>query len=386
MNGAALAGMPAGQLIDWLNENRQSLQQQIASLRELARPICERDCSDSTIDSYRSDFKAVERAGGVLAAAGSKASFYKLRAASARVLADRMVEAMNTADRIRKKHGSHVEWASCVLDQLLPLGAQFRQFTAEKWTPGVPVARLERTHKQRPKIGRLPKDWRERVWKHAGCGKYADAVAVAGLAGVRPAELENGVTVKLMKDGRLAFVIEGAKVKAAGEGRAAQGQKARALQLTIPAGDPMAEHLKKRLAESSNGKIKVRVATARQLTSAFCAASRRAFPKMEAPPSVYAFRHAFCANAKGSDLTPEQVAYVMGHASTASQQHYGQRQQSRGGWSVDPIGSAPTPIRSAKTQPPPSQDPAPSARREARAIGAALASGAAPPKPRAPRL
>lgn len=384
-NGASLAAMSGGQLISWLNDNRSSLQERIASLRQLAKPIRDRECSDRTIDSYRDDFKRVEQAGSVLAASGSRASFYKLRAASARVLADRIGEALNKAERIRKKHGSHAEWAACVLDDLLPLGEQLKRFTSEKWDAEA-VARRDRTHKQRHKLGRLAEDWRQRIWNRTGGGKYADAVAVAAVAGLRPAELESGVVVKLMNDGRLAFVIEGAKVKAAGEGRAAQGQKARAFAVAFPAGDPMAEHLKKLAAGRPDQKLKIRVSSGRAFASAFRSASAKAFPNSSAPPSAYAFRHGFCAEAKSSGLTPEQVAQVMGHASTRSQKHYGQRQQSRGGWSVDPIGSAPTPIRTAKTTPPPSQNPAPTARREARAIGAAISLGRSPPRAPPPRL
>ena len=53
MNGAELAAMTTGERIDWLNANRRSLQQQIASLRETARPICDRACSDSPLDQLK---------------------------------------------------------------------------------------------------------------------------------------------------------------------------------------------------------------------------------------------------------------------------------------------------------------------------------------------
>ena len=108
-NGASLAAMSGGQLISWLNDNRSSLQERIASLRQLAKPIRDRECSARTIDSYRDDFRRIEQAGSVLNASGSRASFYKLRAAAARVLADRIGEALNKAERIRKAKGSHAE-------------------------------------------------------------------------------------------------------------------------------------------------------------------------------------------------------------------------------------------------------------------------------------
>lgn len=383
ITGKALAKMSDNQLMSWLSDHRPSLQQLMASLRQLAKPIRERTIKAKTLDAYRDDFARVEKAGTVIAASGSKASFYKLRAASSRVLADRIYEALTKADRIRKTQPGtlgDLNWAAFVLDELRPLGEKLARFSKEKWEPDQ-VSRKERSHRQRPKLGRLPEDWRARVWERVGEGKYGSAVAVAALAGVRPEELEKGVEVQLLGDGRLAFIVSGAKVIKAGNGKAAQGQKLRAFTITV-GDDPMALRLK---TLAARGRVVVRVASARALTSAFCSASRKAFPKLSAPPSVYTFRHAFCANAKASGLSPEQVAQVMGHASTASQGMYGMKSQGSGGWKVEPLGDAPTPIRVAAPKgPPPSLAPAPSARREAREISAVLSAGAGA-RPRAPR-
>lgn len=384
MTGQILAMLGENQAAAWLVANRQELQARIQQLRQIAKPFRDRQISDATLQQYRDDFRRVEQAGGIKAASGSAASYWKLRAAASRVLADRIYEVLAKADRIRKADPGLVgglRWAAVVMDELEPLGDQLAAARAEKWDKKAAKPR-ERCHRQRGKLARLPADWRGRIWSRVGKGKYADAVAVAAIAGVRPAELEKGVRVARAKDGSFVFLVMGAKVREAA-GEAKRGQKERGVAVKVAAGDPMAEHLRRLVA---NGPKIVRVRTARRFSYAFCKASEAAFPKLTAPPSLYAFRHAFCAEAKAGGLTPEQVAHVMGHASCESQKHYGMRQQGRGGLSIVPVGKLSTAIRpAAPRSPPPSQAPAPSARREARAIAAAIGHSG-PSRPRGMRL
>ena len=374
----ALAQMTDNQLISWLDDHRQVFYGDIARIRKAAKPIRERKILDKTLDQYRDDFKRVEKAGGVLKASGSAKSFWKLRAAASRVLADRIFEALAKADRIRKKKGFAFEqdlaWASFVVDELLPLEKQLDQVRAEKWNSAA-VQKKHRSHRQRPKLGRLPEDWQTRLFARMSKGKYGDAVAVAAVAGVRPAELENGVQVA-MHNGKLAFVVEGAKCTEQ------NGQKRRVFE--VDANSPMAERLKKLVA---NGPKKIRVASAKLLSNAVWQSSQVEFKNLTAPPSIYAFRHAFCAEAKQT-LEPVDVAQVMGHASTSSQVLYGMKSQGSGGLAIEPLGE---PVKAIRIVPafgsPPSQAPAPSARREARQISAALSpGGGAAPRPRRFRM
>ena len=389
----------------WLNQHRPILFAEIASLRKLISPIRAKHkrppkngqkprgiVRDETIDAYREMFKKVEKAGSCMAASGTRPTFYAMKAAAACVLAERLADVLTKADNIKeagKQSGKlaaivDLEWALYVAANVLPLGQQFRTLKAEAWQPAN-ANRKQASHGQRRVLGRLPKDWRARVWERTGKGKYADAVAVAACAGLRPAELENGVKVELADDGRLVFTIAGAKVSETGI--APTGVKVRKIIVGPPAGDPMAEHLKTLLADRSS--LVVSVASKKPFCDAFRSASRKAFPKHKDPPSAYVFRHAFCANAKAeaNGLTPAEVAAVMGHASTDSQKHYGMASQASGGWSIEPAADGfefNTPIR-VKTPTQPPQTPAAKARSEAAVIAAALGSRA-PPRAPPPRL
>lgn len=356
----ALTAMPSDQRFRWLETHRERLHGLAAAARNLAKPIRERKIAERTAKQYAADFERVERAGGALKASGCRSSFWKLKAAAAHVLAERIYAKLAEADRIRKNAKEfealkNMKWAACLEDEVAPLLDQLAKVKAEAWDARH-VERKHRTHRQRPKLGRLPKDWKERMWSRMATGKYADAVAVAAVAGVRPAELEKGVTVA-WHGGKLVFLVYGAKVTEK------NGQPQRSF--TVASDSPMANHLK-RLAGA--GPIKVRVESAKKLCSAFSKASALEFARFSAPPSIYALRHEFCAEAKGS-LSAVEVAQVMGHASTASQQHYGMKQQGGGGVDISPAGA---PKRAVREQPGNPFSPRSEANRQARAIGAVV--------------
>lgn len=60
-------------------------------------------------------------------------------------------------------------------------------------------------------------------------------------------------------------------------------------------------------------------------------ATKALWPRRKNRPTLYSARHQFAADAKSSNLLPEEVAALMGHAVTAThQQHYGKRRCGRG--------------------------------------------------------
>lgn len=357
----ALTAMPSDQRFRWLETHRERIYGVAAAARNMAKPIRERKIAERTAKQYAADFERVAKAGGALKASGSRASFWKMKAAAAHVLAERIYEKLAEADRIRKNSKEfealkNMKWAACLEDEVAPLLDQLAKVKAEAWDSRT-VEPRERCHRQRPKLGRLPKEWKERMWSRMATGKYADAVAVAAVAGVRPAELEKGVTVA-WHGGKLVFLVYGAKVTEK------NGQPQRSF--TVGTTSPMADHLK-RLA--SAGPVKIRVESARKLGDAFRKASAQEFERFSAPPSIYALRHEFCAEAKGS-LSAVEVAQVMGHASTASQQHYGMKQQGGGGLEISPTGKALRAVRDQTGKPFSRKS---EANRQARAIAAKLA-------------
>jgi integrase len=58
--------------------------------------------------------------------------------------------------------------------------------------------------------------------------------------------------------------------------------------------------------------------------------SRKVFPKRKLHTSFYSFRHQMGSNLKASGMSREQIAYVMGHQSTASADVYGNKRSGGG--------------------------------------------------------
>ncbi|CAM3467057.1 site-specific integrase [Parendozoicomonas haliclonae] len=59
-------------------------------------------------------------------------------------------------------------------------------------------------------------------------------------------------------------------------------------------------------------------------------ASRAIFPRRKTHYSLYSWRHQFGSNLRASGLSAVEVAYIMGHQSTASVRQYGHRRSSNG--------------------------------------------------------
>ena len=207
------------------------------------------------------------------------------------------------------------------------------------------ATRQEKTHQQRAKLGRLPRDWIQRLHARTKSGKYGAVVAVAALIPVRPAEIAERVHLWIEQDEAknqvLVFEVQGAKVQARGSGIARHvngiGQPNRVVRLAQV--DLSRVAILKYLldaVQSAGGRLVVgKGLTAGGISSAFRAASAREFSASTSPPSFYALRHAASAEIKAAEGSCAQlVAQVMGHASERSAQAYGMRSQATGGYQV----------------------------------------------------
>lgn len=183
---------------------------------------------------------------------------------------------------------------------------------------------LERSKPKASKRRSLPKssDWRQRLYDEATPVRRA-SVAVLW-AGVRPAELERGVSLEIDR-GQVVLKVRGAKC---GEH---SGQDLRTLYFNAetPLGRALAEH-----AGTPEKPRSVRRGAAR-LNKDFAALRKSG----QAPRGVspYSLRHAFCADLKAEKTDPEDIARAMGHASARSQNNYGSVKQGRGGLGLEYI-------------------------------------------------
>jgi integrase len=323
------------------------------------------EISEATARQYEKDAKRVALANDdVMTASGSKSSFYKLRAARCRAVADEIAAAMLKADRIRKKSPG-LSLAMCPLavevwhDVVFPLAKKLDEIRAQKWQPAE-AKRLGRSTRQRHKLGRMSDDWRDRIWRRMRGSKYANAVALGLLVGLRPAEVA-GAEIVAAPNGQLIVSIAGAKCKKTGNGKAGHvgtGQETRIVRLDpskLSGADLEAFRALYDLAKSQQGKKchPCPLVDAKKLGRTFAAAMANEFPRMTAPPSFYMLRHAFAADLKASGMAPREVAMAMGHQSTASAENYGQAQASDGRSPAVASVQASEPVRSQKPKGPP---------------------------------
>jgi hypothetical protein len=342
-----LAGLGTDAALRVVINARASLFSKVAELRaEHLKGAGE--LTDRTRDSYASDAARVARAGGdPMALAGTYASFRKLRAACAWKAREDLRECLARADRARKKGGDGDIEALCIYDETLPdIEQRLLKLSAIKFA-ACHATRRDKTHMQRHKLGRLPKDWLSLVHTRTRDGKYGEAIAVGILIPVRPEEIATRIRVKLDPSGALLFEVKGSKLRERGSGIASHvegiGQSIR--WLTVAAVDPKRQAafdwLRQRVA-ASGGTLSVgKGMSASGVCSAFRSMSRCVFPRQKSPPSFYALRHAACAELKSCGLDAAGVAKGMGHASELSQRVYGTRSQGSGEYRVGVASSQP---------------------------------------------
>lgn len=376
--------MSSDQAMAWFATARPYWHERVAALRS-SLLAGEKKKSDRTREQYVEDAKRVAAADyDIAAVAGCSKSFYKLRAAAEWKAREDLRELMNTADNSRKKNpgvAGEMEQLCIYADGFEKNGVKkesiekivmrLEKLSAQKWQDVKAGARPKATSRnQRQKLGRLPKDWIPRIFERmskgkGGEGKYKDACALSIVAGMRPDEVAQGVTFKVMPGGGLAFLVHGAKLttasKSKAKGKNAQasdaadrGQPDRAFVISAVPADKQAafDHLKA-VAAAAGGSAKLGAKlTASGYSSAFSAASRREFAHMDSPPSVYALRHRFSADMKAAGVDPQGIAKAMGHAAESSQGHYGTKAQGKGGLQIGQI-AATRAVRSAPPSPPP---------------------------------
>lgn len=319
------------------------------------------ELSDRTRDSYAADARRTAAAGGNPAAlAGTYASFRKLRAACMWKARQDLRECLARADRTRKKGGTGDIEAFCIYDEKLPeIESRLLHLASLKFDPEN-VARRDKTHMQRHKLGRLPMDWTSQVHVRTCRGKYGEAVAVGILIPIRPEEISKRVLIKIADDGALLFEVKGSKLRDKGSGIAAHvdgiGQPMR--WLTLSEIDSVRQGtfdwLRQRVVAAGGTLIVGKGISASGLCSAFRSMSRRLFSRSKSPPSFYALRHAACAELKASGLGEKEIAEGMGHASVLSQRAYGTRSQGSGSYLIKTAASSPVRSNSASIFPPPS--------------------------------
>lgn len=192
-------------------------------------------------------------------------------------------------------------------------------------------------------LSKLPANWRQRVFEATESSRkkpsgVRQSVAIIWATGCRPAELEEGVDIKINEAGSLVFHIRGAKYRAEDDGphKAKRGLEWR--EIVVAPGSTPAADLLIGLVQRAPGKKMTFDYKSDSLRAQLYKIGQDVFHKMKDPPviSAYTFRHAMGADLKScDDMTDIERSQVMGHLSQASLLKYGRRR--RGGGGVRPV-------------------------------------------------
>jgi integrase len=135
------------------------------------------------------------------------------------------------------------------------------------------------------------------------------AVVIAKITGARPAEF------KSIKVEGNSIYITGAKKSHGG---------ARGADRIMAVSDAEAKLV-------ANGVQRLKGANIGAIQDRISAAGKRLWPQRKAVPSLYSWRHQLGSNLKASGLPRKEIAYLMGHQSTASVDSYGNRKTAGSG-------------------------------------------------------
>jgi hypothetical protein len=283
--------------------------------------------------------------------AGTPRSFYAYRAALVREALDQGRAAMRQRDKNKPESGGYTEAMVTIRRALnilttYPPGGKLDHLAQRREqqemarlglddppAPGVfataQAAKSESTGKPQGgkalaanRLNKRHPEWRDELHQHlVGRGSiWATWAAVASLTGCRPAEIP-GMRISLEGDGRLRFLIHGAKVS---------DTKGQPLRRLILGEDSALHRYVVAQVTAAGGRMDVSVPPAESeradALAAFEAALRRAgvraFGKA-AGFSAYCFRHAIAADLKSDGTSREDLAVILGHAVTATASIYG---------------------------------------------------------------
>lgn len=243
-------------------------------------------------------------------------SFYVYKAAAAWRETTAVRRLLTRQDALQRQGDYGAEWENCIdelharCEQLRGIGA----LTLEAARTMANCKALAPTSKK-DVLRHAPLGWRERFLEVSAQSKtYAAACALMAIFGMRPKELQDGVTVRCGR--RVVGVkINGAKV------RDTAGQPWRALYV------PVEKFPTWFLDELSQGGAKVYAAPEAAMRSYLHRLSPRVFPprsgKKQQVLSAYVLRHAVATDLRQEGWSSKELAAVLGERVEETARHYG---------------------------------------------------------------
>lgn len=305
----------------------------IRNARALVKDV-NTSASEKTLAQYRAGYaRMVARGLTPEKIAHTQRSFYFYRAAYVQHFAAQIDDELRLTGKAQKQSDAKsfdegVERLTSLCRELEryrpdPNGNHLDRGLISKWA--VEVEKRAKTgfkavsHSKRSRLRGLPTNWREMMFAASANSKYRDALAVLGVTGARPAELESGVIAQANEKGNLVFTIKGVKTHGG-----KYGQETRVIEIEPKSVD--AQHLMNRVREA--GELVV-YAKAGSLSDRVREFSKVVFPNLKNGVSAYVYRHQFSADLKASGLTDVEVSTAMGHCVDETKRFYGSAQSAK---------------------------------------------------------
>lgn len=236
----------------------------------------------------------------------SKRTYYVRRAALTYFAMEELRDAVLT------KTAKKAAQAMLVLAKFFSVPAALNPLTGTGACPlSSPINRISK----RRSLRGLPNDWREQMIAGAVNPKMSAVLLLLAATGVRPSEIENGVSVVPVTGG-VRVVVRGTKTDRG------HGQPLRVFEVF----SKLAEQL------SAIGAQTIKVNSANQISALAGKLGRKLFGRTRAcTVSAYSFRHMFASELKASQISGLDVSAILGHSVSDTKKSYGCSKQGRTG-------------------------------------------------------
>lgn len=251
-----------------------------------------------------------------------KRTWYQVRAAFRRDLAERIKKTLTRADEFQrigsKRREYELETVRGIVQMLSEDGLYGKKVKFD-----ANIERKENKGKRRT-LRNFPDDWREMIFD-ASAQRLKRSVAVLALTGCRPDELKKGISVSVSGN-VIIFTISGSKTNNG------HGQPERTLSIWRDEQNAQFfDAIKPGKIQEDDGYIRVSL---RRI-------SKKLWPNRKSIISAYNFRHQMSADLKKNGIDSVEIALRLGHSATKTQSMYGHANQgkSRGLGQFDVTGS-----------------------------------------------
>lgn len=181
---------------------------------------------------------------------------------------------------------------------------------------------------KRPALRGLPADWRLSLCRRGMRGKYARALVVAALTGLRPCELVKGVEIAHLTDETTGTPIVRLRV-CGGKVTDHQGQPWRNISFRADETIPLVAELLEHFQPSPDDKPMVYIEKAENFSKEVSRLARSLWPGRKESITAYCLRHQFSADLKAAGDVGA-VSQGLGHRSGKTRRTYGTAGQSHG--------------------------------------------------------